>query len=215
MKYLIANWKAHKTLDDVKDWIKIFKENLSSEFDQTTIILAASTPHLSFLKNEIEGLSNVYCSAQSVSDVYDGSYTGEVTAKALEGIASYCIVGHSERRTKGETQEQIDAQISNLKASKITPILCIRTVDDFPTGYSGIVAYEHPEAIGTGNNTDVNVVMEVFKNLNLSEDSTFLYGASVDENNCKEYLEHPEIKGFIVGTASLNPKQFIKIAEKI
>ena len=57
--------------------------------------------------------------------------------------------------------------------------------------------------------------MEVFKNLNLSEDSTFLYGASVDENNCKEYLEHPEIKGFIVGTASLNPKQFIKIAEKI
>ena len=215
MKYLIANWKAHKTLKEVKDWIGIFKENLSSDHDQTTVILAAPAPHLSFVKKEIEGITQVYCAAQSVSDEPEGSFTGEVTAKALDGVATYCIVGHSERRARGETKEQVDAQIKNLKVSDIVPILCIRGVEDFPVGYSGIVAYEQPEAIGTGNNTAVDEVMEVYRNLNLSQDSTFLYGASVDENNCVEYIDHPENKGFLVGTASLDPKQITKILDKI
>ena len=57
--------------------------------------------------------------------------------------------------------------------------------------------------------------MDLYRKLNLSDDSTFLYGASVDENNCKEYLDRPEIKGFLVGTASLDPLQFAKILEKI
>lgn len=215
MKYLIANWKAHKTLNDVEEWIKVFKEKLSRDHNKTTIILAASAPHLFLLKKEIEGLAQVYCAAQSVSDEPVGSFTGEVTAKALEGLVQYCIVGHSERRARGEKKEHIDAQIANLEASNIAPILCIRSVEDFPAGYSGIVAYEQPDAIGTGKNTEVNKVMEVYKKLDLSEGSTFLYGASVDENNCLEYLEHPEIKGFIVGTASLDPTQFNKIVEKI
>lgn len=215
MKYLIANWKAHKTLKDTEEWVKVFKEYVPSAIGQTTVILAASAPHLPILKKGIEGLAQVYCAAQSVSDVQEGSFTGEVTAKALEGIASYSIVGHSESRARGETKEQIDAQIKNLQVVGIIPILCIRNVEDFPVGYSGIVAYEQPDAIGTGNNTAVEEVMDVYRKLNLSQNSTFLYGASVDENNCNEYLEYPEIKGFIVGTASLDPRQFIKILEKI
>ena len=215
MKYLIANWKANKTLNDVEEWIKIFKESASSELGQTTVILAAYAPHLAILKKEIVGLAQVYGAAQTVSDQPEGSHTGEITAKALEGTVSYCIVGHSERRARGETMAQVDEQIKNLKAVGITPILCIRTVEDYPTGYSGIVAYEQPDAIGTGNNTAVDEVMNVYKKLDLSKDSTFLYGASVDENNCGEYLNHPEIGGLLVGTASLNPKQFIKILEKI
>jgi len=215
MKYLIANWKAHKTLKDVQEWVKIFKENLPSISNQITIILAASAPHLSVLKNELEGLTQVYCAAQSVSDKKEGSFTGEVTSGALEGVAAYCIVGHSERRALGETKDQINSQITNLKASGINSILCIRTIEDFPDGYSGIVAYEQPDAIGTGNSTAVAQVMDVYKNLGLPQSATFLYGASVDENNCQNYLMHSEIKGFIVGTASLDPLRFIKILEKI
>lgn len=216
MKYLIANWKAHKTLKDVQEWIRVFKENYSSDRSDLLIILAASAPHLSYIKNEINGLAHVQVAAQAVSDKSEGSYTGEVTAKAIEGIASYCIVGHSERRARGETMEQIEAQVKNLTAAGITPILCIRKVEDFPTtNYTGIVAYEQPEAIGTGHSTAVDEVMDVYDKLNLSNGSIFLYGASVDENNCKEYLEHTEIMGFIVGTASLNPTQFIKIATQL
>ena len=215
MKYLIANWKAHKTLKDVQEWIRVFKENYSSDRSDLLIILAASAPHLSYINHEIDGLANVQVAAQGVSDKPEGSYTGEVTAKALEGIASYCIVGHSERRARGETEEQIEAQIKNLKDAGITPILCIRKVEDFPTNYTGIIAYEQPEAIGTGQNTAVDEVMDVYEKLNLSNMSAFLYGASVDENNCKEYLERVEIKGFIVGTASLYPIQFIKIAKQL
>ena len=215
MKYLVANWKAHMSLKDLEDWLLVFKENMKPQHGQTAIILAASAPHLSAVKEAITGLANVYCAAQSVSAEKDGSFTGEVTAQALEGLASYCIVGHSERRSRGETKDQIDLQLQNLKTSGITPILCIRGLEDFPSGYTGMVALERPEAIGTGSGTAVVEVMDVYNKLNLSADSIFLYGASVDENNCKEYLANPEIVGFLVGTASLDPRQFIKIAEKL
>jgi len=39
--------------------------------------------------------------------------------------ASYSIVGHSERRAQGETDEMVRAQLGHAAAAGITPILCI------------------------------------------------------------------------------------------
>lgn len=214
MKYLVANWKAHKSLSDVESWLQKFTTEYQPKED-VLVGIAASSPHLSYVSSKIKELKNCVVVAQSVSAKPEGSYTGEVSARALHGIASFCIVGHSERRKMGESSEEIIAQINNLKQNSITPILCIRGIEDFPKGYVGIVAYEQPEKIGTGQGTAVDQVMEVYRQLSLTPDSTFLYGASVDENNCNEYLLHPEIAGFIVGTASLHPEQFMKIAENI
>lgn len=214
MKYLIANWKAHKSLSDVESWLQVFAREYQAK-DDVMVGIAASFPHLSYVSSQIKDLKNCVVVAQSVSSEPQGSFTGEVSAQALQGIASFCIVGHSERRKMGETTEQVMAQIDHLKEKNITPVLCIRGVEDFPKGYVGIVAYEQPENIGTGHGTAVDQVIEVYRHLSLSSDSTFLYGASVDENNCQDYLIHPEIAGFIVGTASIDPEQFIKIAANI
>ena len=214
MKYIVANWKAQKSLNDVQSWLQVFKKEYKAK-DGLSVCIASSFPHLQFVRESIKDLPNCFVAAQSISEKSKGSFTGEVTAQALVGMVQYCIVGHSERRIKGETKEQIDAQIINLKEQNISPILCISSVDEFPQGYTGLIAYEQPEDIGTGQGTAIERVMSFYKSLNLSSDSTFLYGASVDKDNCLEYLEHPEIKGFIVGTASLDPDQFIKIVEKI
>lgn len=214
MKYLIANWKAHKSLSDVESWLQVFAKEYQPK-DDVIVGIAASFPHLSYVANQIKDLKNCVVVAQSVSAHPEGSFTGEVSAQALQGIASFCIVGHSERRQMGETPEQVTAQIDHLKEKNIMPILCVRGVEDFPEGYRGIVAYEQPEKIGTGHGTAADWVMEIYRQLSLSPDSTFLYGASVDENNCKEYLVHPEIAGFIVGTASLHPEQFMEIVKNL
>ncbi|MGB3019836.1 MAG: triose-phosphate isomerase family protein [Microgenomates group bacterium] len=214
MKYLIANLKAHKSLNEMQNWLQTFSRDYRLHQD-VIVGIAPSTAYLQIVQSVTSGLQNCCVVAQSVSNETQGSFTGEVTAQALKDVASYCIVGHSERRKRGETIDQIETQIKNLKDNNITPILCIRGIDDFLKGYTGFVAYEQPENIGTGHNTSAEQVMEVYKSLNLSSDSTFLYGASLDENNCKDYLIHPEIAGFLVGTASLDPEQFIKILENI
>ena len=76
-----------------------------------------------------------------------------------------------------------------------------------------IVAYEPVCAIGTGKNCrpeDVKKAMETIKNL--VGDVKVLYGGSVKADNAQEYLE--VVDGFLVGGASLNAEEFIKIVEK-
>jgi triosephosphate isomerase len=51
------------------------------------------------------------------------------------------------------------------------------------------------------------------RKMKLPTDVVFLYGGSVDEKNASAYLATGEIDGFLIGKASLDPKQFIQIAE--
>ncbi len=220
MKYLIANWKAHKSLIESEEWMASFKQFLSQSNDilrkleskELEIIIAPSFAHLAMVKDSLAGLPNCYVAAQAVSSQKEGNFTGEVTAGALKGLADYSLVGHSERRGKGETVENIKEQLSNLSTAGIVPVLCVRTAEEFPQDYRGIVAYEPPSAIASSNNASLDEVLNVYSKLKLSSDSVYLYGGSVDENTCKEYLAKEEIRGFIVGTASLEVEQFMKIA---
>jgi triosephosphate isomerase len=77
------------------------------------------------------------------------------------------------------------------------------------------VAYEPTSSIGTGNNDDINHVLEIKKQLHLAEATVFLYGGSVNVENCTTYLENPEIDGLLIGSASLDPHELYEIAKKV
>lgn len=47
-----------------------------------------------------------------------------------------------------------------------------------------------------------------------AERVTIIYGGSVDEDNIKEFIYQPEINGVLIGGASLNAKEFIKICRE-
>ena len=83
------------------------------------------------------------------------------------------------------------------------------------------IAYEPIWAIGSGNipnNQDIKdtitYIKEVVYELN-KQDVKVLYGGSIDENNIEIIRKIPNINGVIVGKSSLNPKQLLKIIEKI
>ncbi|HEY0980356.1 MAG TPA: triose-phosphate isomerase [Candidatus Paceibacterota bacterium] len=64
--------------------------------------------------------------AQSVSVETEVANTGLVSATQLKGIGvDYCIVGHSESRERGETNETVNLQVTRLIEKKIIPIVCI------------------------------------------------------------------------------------------
>ncbi len=101
----------------------------------------------------------------------EGAYTGEVSPKQLASLSiSHVILGHSERRALGESDEMISQKINMASKNKLTSILCVgeRTRDEagayfkevsaqlrnslfgFPKNQSKylIVAYEPVWAIG-------------------------------------------------------------------
>ncbi|MFI5254465.1 MAG: triose-phosphate isomerase [Candidatus Limnocylindrales bacterium] len=64
--------------------------------------------------------------AQNVHAEAAGAYTGEISAPMLVGLASWCIVGHSERRRdQGETDELVGRKLLRCHEYGLRPILCV------------------------------------------------------------------------------------------
>lgn len=211
MRYFIANWKANKYLNEALQWIdKFLTSPLRS--DHVKVVLCPPYPLIIPLKEKIKHTKNVYLGAQDISSFESGSYTGEVTAKSLLGLVDYVIVGHSERRKYfNENYETLFKKTHLAKKYGIEPIFCLRDAKDQIPDDVKMLAYEPVYSIGTGKNEDLQKTLEVKNKLNLKESMVFLYGGSVNKNNASSYLDSPEIDGFLVGGASLDPTEFFKI----
>ena len=223
MKYFIANWKSHKTIADGKKWIaefqKLLKENknVQEKLSSNSIaIIICPSYHLLYPINEMfASYPNYSLGSQNISPYPEGSYTGEIAAGLLRDLVKFTIVGHSERRKYfHELDGDIDMRIDSALEHNISPILCVRSEHDEIHRSAKIVAYEPVEAIGTGQNALVTDVLEMKKKMEIGEGVSLLYGGSVDENNCLEYVQTDGIDGLLIGTASLEPAHFFSIISK-
>jgi triosephosphate isomerase len=112
-----------------------------------------------------------------------------------------------------ETDEQLSEKVMQALAHNIVPVYCVRDEKDpIPNGVK-FVAYEPIIAIGTGQNEPAAQTLMMKRKMKLPHDVVFIYGGSVNEKNASEYFSTGEIDGFLIGKASLDPKQFILIAE--
>jgi triosephosphate isomerase len=172
-----------------------------------------------------------------------GPYTGQISPLQLSKFkVKYCLVGHSERRSVGETTEQIKKKMEALIEQNITPILCVgfgTTVEDddlevtdvirhqLTEDLAGIdvekiiVAYEPVWAISGGNPFATKKVPTPShaSTVALFIKSKFgvkqvLYGGSVNSTNAAGYLAEGYIDGLLVGGASLLPSDFNGIISK-
>ena len=153
----------------------------------------------------------------------------------------YVIIGHSERRKYfGETDESVNKKIKKSLEAGLKIIFCIgETVEERDTGkknevlerqirrgLDGIeslenvsIAYEPIWAIGTGNNCSVEETKQsiefIRETLVLSgvegKSIRILYGGSVKSENSGAYIKEAGANGLLVGGASLNPEEFVKI----
>jgi len=89
-------------------------------------------------------------------------------------------------------------------------------------GLSGIddfkninIAYEPVWAIGTGNNCSVEDTKEAINFIRkfIKPDTRILYGGSVKSQNSGDYIKNAGVNGLLVGGASLNPEEFVKIVK--
>jgi triosephosphate isomerase len=129
MILLVGNWKmapekstealvlAKKTLETART----YKKSVST-------VLCVPSIHIAPLIKAIK--STVFFGGQHVSASSEIAQTGLVSAGMLRSYgASYCIVGHSETRAQGETDEQVLAASTSLLQKKISPIICVGEKD--------------------------------------------------------------------------------------
>lgn len=120
---IVANWKAYIE-DSVKAKKLITTSKQLAKKTSHTIVIAPPAPFLSALAEK--NTSRIAFAAQDVSLTTGGAQTGEVTAAACAAAgATYTLIGHSDRRARGDTYAIVAEKLVRALAQGLTPILCV------------------------------------------------------------------------------------------
>ncbi len=101
--------------------------SIAAVTDEPSVVRVLCPPYvaLSAVRDVLEG-TGVHVGAQNVHAEAGGAYTGEVSAAMLEGLVSWVIVGHSERRRDQlETDELVGRKVLRCVDGGLRPILCV------------------------------------------------------------------------------------------
>jgi triosephosphate isomerase len=114
----------------------------------------------------------------------------------------FCIGETEEERNAGKKNEILETQIKE-------GLFGIDNLEDIS------VAYEPVWAIGTGNNCSVEETKETVEYIRkfVKPETKILYGGSVKSDNSGAYIKEAGANGLLVGGASLNAEEFVKIVK--
>lgn len=121
---LIANWKMAP--DKPVQASDLAKKSLAIAKAHKALSIIACVPYIHLTSVIKVARAPLAIGAQSVASTIDVAQTGLVNALMLKGYGvTHCIVGHSESRKRGDTNEEIGEQSVRLLEKQIIPILCI------------------------------------------------------------------------------------------
>ena len=242
LRYFIGNWKMFGDFGSFKIIHKInqFSHESKNQFKKK-IILCVPNTLIHFFKKKLKskfislGVQNCH-----YHQGY-GPFTGSVNASMLKKAgAEFIILGHSENRLEGETNQLIKKKIESALNEKLNIIFCIgETLKEKKRGKTFsilkkqirnslekkfnikriIFAYEPVWSIGTNKipkmhdlkNTIKFIKSEFKKTFKTEKSPKVLYGGSVNDKNISLFSSISEIDGFLIGGASQSSKKFIDI----
>ena len=233
-KIIIGNIKMNMKFDDISGYIEHFKN-----IKNNNLVICPSYIYIPYFLNY-----NFHVGSQNVCIEEDGGYTGEVAAHQLHSLGvKYTIIGHSERRGKlKETDIEINKKIKSALKSHLKVILCVGETEeeknllkkdivlrrqlrnaliDVEDLNNIIIAYEPVWSVGTNKlpsidelNKTIIYIKDLIYNMH-KKNIKVIYGGSINEKNIETLNKIKELDGFLIGSASINPTQFIQIIEKI
>lgn len=180
---VVGNWKLNpQTLKEaivLATGVAKYQKKAEAPY----VAIAPSFLHLNEVKKKL-GTTTVQLGAQDISTEPMGAFTGEVSGMQLrDSGVEFVIIGHSERRAMGETDDMVAVKVAHALKNKLTPIVCIgeRTRDAQGSFFSFVesqirsltkeikaadmkkvvIAYEPIWAIGTGKTATAEDVKEM------------------------------------------------------
>lgn len=140
----------------------------------------------------------------------------KIKASLEEDLIPILCVGESfEERQNGQKDIRIITQVTKaLEGIKIKPRQNL------------IIAYEPIWVIGSGqavepeeaehtNQVIKQTLIDLFDLKTVQENFRIIYGGSVDSRTVKDFIDQPNVDGVLVGGASLNAGEFLKIITQI
>ena len=239
----IANWKMFGDLNSVKSIQSVINLSKKKNYKNAKIIYC---PPYTLLNNFVVKTrkTNLDVGAQNCHyEINTGPFTGSISSTMIKKLgAKYVIIGHSENRSNGETNNLINKKIHSAILNNLKVIFCIgenlfekknkktnkilkkqiymglkkiKKIDKI------IFAYEPVWSIGTGKvltnkelTKQVIIIKKIIKNKFKNQKTKIIYGGSVNNQNINNLKQIREINGFLIGGASQNSKKFIDIIKK-
>mmetsp|Transcript_6256 Transcript_6256/g.15970 ORF Transcript_6256/g.15970 Transcript_6256/m.15970 type:complete len:614 (+) Transcript_6256:35-1876(+) len=165
-----GNWKCNGSVSKSEELVSMLNQSTLSQ--NTEVVICPSQIHLQSVKSGIRG--DISVGAQDVWTQGNGAFTGETSADMLTDMGvQWTLVGHSERRGKGEADAEVAAKAKYALDKGLKVIACCGeplesreagTTNDFVfpqiKAYADVfdkkdwenvvIAYEPIWAIGTG-----------------------------------------------------------------
>jgi triosephosphate isomerase len=121
---VVANWKMNPESVVRAKEIFLGTKKAARALKNTKVVVCPPFVYLSDLEKQNDG--SVVLGAQDVFWEPNGSYTGEISPKMLKKEGEgYVIIGHSERRELGETDEMVSKKIKAALKVGLQVVLCI------------------------------------------------------------------------------------------
>lgn len=195
-KIIVGNWKMNPEKIDTAKKLVADINRRASKSKKSLIVLCPPTIFLSEVRGR-KPPKKVKFGLQDVHYEKSGAFTGEISATMAKNMkAEFSIIGHSERRAMGETNEIISRKMAAALRSDIVPILCVgeKEVDEHADHLSFvkeqltkglasvsqteiekiIIAYEPVYAIGASEAVGPHVIYQ--RNIFIKKILTEMYG---------------------------------------
>jgi len=235
-----GNWKMHFGRDDARNYCQELIRSLEGA-RRTEVVIFPSAPLLQAVADALSESPVVWGGQdlhEQDQGAFTGDISG---AQLVDIGCSWVLCGHSERRRDhAESDELVGRKASAAIRHGLTPLICLgESLEQRQAGETFQVlerqlnaalagrpdpfslAYEPVWAIGTGETATPQIAQEAHQFLRealgdlvgseAAATKRILYGGSATPDNAAELFAQPDVDGFLVGGASLDPNKFLAI----
>jgi triosephosphate isomerase len=233
-----ANWKMNLLRAQAEAYCGVLREGALGTLRAVDAIVFPPFPLLPIVAAGLAG-SGIAVGGQDLHPEDSGAHTGDVSGPQLaDAGCAWALCGHSERRRDhGESDDLVGRKAAAALRAGLTPMICVgETREERRAGRAFevlerqltaalahlaadrfAVAYEPVWAIGTGETATAETAQEAHRFLRRvlagrhESAGRILYGGSVTPENAEGLIAQPDVDGFLVGGASLDPRRFLSI----
>jgi triosephosphate isomerase len=125
-KIIVANWKMNPQTPREAKALALKTKALTTKLEQVSVIICPPALYLP-LFTTARASRQLWWGSQDVSlEAGEGAFTGEISAAMLAySGAQFTIIGHSERRARGETDEVVNKKVKLALSARLKPIICV------------------------------------------------------------------------------------------
>jgi triosephosphate isomerase len=233
-----GNWKMNLLAAEARNYVARFGRLSVREAE---VVLFPSFPLLPILARGLAGSPVALGGQDlhpETDGAHTGDVSGP---QLVDAGCRWVLAGHSERRQDHhESDDLVAAKVAAAAEHGLTPLVCLgetgeerrsgRTFDVLerqlraalsPAPDRFELAYEPVWAIGTGDTATPEIAQEAHAFLRRSlralcgevvaQRCRILYGGSANPDNAADLIAQPDLDGFLVGGASLDPDRFLTI----